>query len=184
MGPHIRHLQGFQIPKALQRCGWLWFPVLPHGQLPEQEHTALDLQHSQMHGADAATPQEVCTPLVPALQSEPHFLCDRPTPSSVSQQVTVCSPPAPTSPPPVWPGSPHPLHPTKAHQHTAASVATTVLFPREGLEGPDGSHGVLGRPASHLAFGLRNLRPAKTALSPRASSILEGGQSQLCLPTH
>lgn len=48
------------------------------------------------------------------------------------------------------------------------------------LEGLDLSSGVLRPPASHLAFGLRNLRPAKTALSPSASSILEGRPSQSC----
>lgn len=58
------------------------------------------------------------------------------------------------------------------------------LFQEEGLEGLDLSRGILGPPASHLAFGLRNLCPAKTALSPRASSILEGRQSQGCdIPT-
>lgn len=72
----------------------------------------------------------------------------------------------------------HPLRPTR--EHTTVLLATSVYFPREGLEGLDGSCGVLGPPASHLAFGLRNLRPAKTALSPRASSILGDRQSQSC----
>lgn len=58
---------------------------------------------------------------------------------------------------------------------------TTVMgwhhFILQGLEGLDGSCVVLEPTASHLAFGLRNLRPAKTALCPRASSILERRQS-------
>lgn len=49
----------------------------------------------------------------------------------------------------------------------------SVYFWEKGLKACCLSCEILESPASHLAFGLRNFRPAKTALSPRASSILQ-----------
>ena len=74
--------------------------------------------------------------------------------------------------------------PVPINEQATDLVGTSVLFQGEGLEGPGLSCALLGPPTSHLAFGLRNLRPAKTALSPRASSILEGRHGQGCdIPT-
>lgn len=68
------------------------------------------------------------------------------------------------------------LPPTEEH----AMVVGTSFISGRGVCRPGSVLSGLGPPASHLAFGLRNFRPAKMALLPRASSILECKQSHGC----